>query len=335
MYVHLSEAEYERNEAEAPVGSNAGNETSDGVACDCFARKIGTAEGCHHGNMGAEITAPAHAHCCKDRNIVCIGCAGREHFRNEADCCACGTEGGNRYCDSFAGSKAEQRLQYELYLIRKIGNEPDALIGCADIARFGAAEGQHHDDGADYEHARNDAYAYLDAAAAACLYTGLATDTGFFRFSNATAHTYRAAAALLEAGAQPHVISEALEVRPLQTVRDLAEALGELELFAGGRACGIFLTQEQTARMASTESFIGHIRVIDGVDVAVVLKCKEPELCRVSMRSKHVDVSRVATLFGGGGHVRAAGCTLTQPFEEARKTIMTAIERAIREGWTT
>lgn len=173
-----------------------------------------------------------------------------------------------------------------------------------------------------------------DAAAAACLYTGLATDTGFFRFSNATAHTYRAAAALLEAGAQPHVISEALEVRPLQTVRDLAEALGELELFAGGRACGIFLTQEQTARMASTESFIGHIRVIDGVDVAVVLKCKEPELCRVSMRSKHVDVSRVATLFGGGGHVRAAGCTLTQPFEEARKTIMTAIERAIREGWT-
>lgn len=173
-----------------------------------------------------------------------------------------------------------------------------------------------------------------DAAAAACLYTGLATDTGFFRFSNATAHTYRAAAALLEAGAQPHVISEALEVRPLQTVRDLAEALGELELFAGGRACGIFLTQEQTARMASTESFIGHIRVIDGVDVAVVLKCKEPELCRVSMRSKHVDVSRVATLFGGGGHVRAAGCTLTQPFEEARKTIMTAIERAIREDWT-
>ena len=130
------------------------------------------------------------------------------------------------------------------------------------------------------------------------------------------------------------MISEALEVRPLQTVRDLAEALGKLELFAGGRACGIFLTQEQTARMASTESFIGHIRVIDGVDVAVVLKCKEPELCRVSMRSKHVDVSRVATLFGGGGHVRAAGCTLMQPFEEARKTIMTAIERAIREGWT-
>ena len=85
--------------------------------------------------------------------------------------------------------------------------------------------------------------------------------------------------------------------------------------------------------MESTETFIGHIRVIDGVDVAVVLKCKEPQLCRVSMRSKHVDVSRIATQFDGGGHIRAAGCTLKLPFEQAKATIMAAIEQAIREGW--
>ena len=173
----------------------------------------------------------------------------------------------------------------------------------------------------------------FDAKTAACLYTGLATDTGFFRFSNATPHTYRAAADLIEAGAQPHVISEALEIKPLQVVKDLGEALGQMELFAGGKAAGIFLTQEQTARMESTESFIGHIRVIDGVDVAVVLKCKEEALCRVSMRSKAVDVSRIATQFGGGGHIRAAGCTLKMSFEEAKATIRAAIETAIREGW--
>lgn len=175
--------------------------------------------------------------------------------------------------------------------------------------------------------------ATIPESAAMCLYTGLATDTGFFRFSNAAAHTYRAAADLIDAGAQPNVISEALEIKPMQTVKDLGEALAQFELFADGKAAGIFLTQEQTARMESTETFIGHIRVIDGVDVAVVLKCKEPELCRVSMRSKRVDVSRIATQFDGGGHVRAAGCTLKLPFEEARKTIMAAIEQAIREGW--
>ena len=169
--------------------------------------------------------------------------------------------------------------------------------------------------------------------AAMCLYTGLATDTGFFRFSNAAAHTYRAAADLIDAGAQPNVISEALEIKPMQTVKDLGEALAQFEPFADGKAVGIFLTQEQTARMASTESFIGHIRVIDGVDVAVVLKCKEPNVCRVSMRSKHVDVSRIATMYDGGGHVRAAGCTLKLPFEQAKATIMQAIEQAIREDW--
>ena len=123
-------------------------------------------------------------------------------------------------------------------------------------------------------------------------------------------------------------------MKPLQTVKDLGEALSQMERFADGKAVGIFLTQEQTARMESTEAFIGHIRVIDGVDVAVVLKCKEPEVCRVSMRSKQVDVSRIATLYDGGGHIRAAGCTLKMTFEQAKKEIMTAIERAIREGWT-
>ena len=175
--------------------------------------------------------------------------------------------------------------------------------------------------------------AAIPEPAAMCLYTGLATDTGFFRFSNAASHTYRAAADLIDAGAQPNVISEALEIKPMQTVKDLGEALAQFELFADGKAAGIFLTQEQTARMESTETFIGHIRVIDGVDVAVVLKCKEPQLCRVSMRSKHVDVSRIATQFDGGGHIRAAGCTLKLPFEQAKATIMAAIEQAIREGW--
>ena len=173
----------------------------------------------------------------------------------------------------------------------------------------------------------------LTRDAALCLYTGLATDTGFFRFSNATAHTYRAAAALIDAGAAPNVISEALEVRPLQTVRDLAEALSGLEIFADGKAAGIFLTQEQTARMKETQGFIGQIRTIDGIEVAVVMKAKEEKIVRVSMRSHRIDVSRIAALFGGGGHIRAAGCTLEVPFADAVTQMKAAITRAIAEGW--
>lgn len=171
---------------------------------------------------------------------------------------------------------------------------------------------------------------HLDKAMAMCIYTGLATDSGFFRFSNTTSHTMRAAAELLDHGVEPNVISEALEQKPYQTVRDIGEAIECAELFADGHAAGIFLNAETTARMKSTESFIGMIRVIEGVDIAVVLKTKEEGICRVSMRSKGLDVSAIAVQFGGGGHTRAAGCTLLMSFEEAKRTICEAISQAIR-----
>ena len=162
-----------------------------------------------------------------------------------------------------------------------------------------------------------------------CLYTGMATDTGFFRFSNTTPDTMRAAASMIENGARPNVLSEALESKPLQSVKDLSEALGQMEAFADGRAMGIFLTQEQTSRMEDTQSFLSHIRVIEGIEVAVLMKCMEEKVCRISMRSKGVDVSEIAVGFGGGGHARAAGCTLLLPYEEAKRTIKAAVEKAL------
>lgn len=66
--------------------------------------------------------------------------------------------------------------------------------------------------------------------------------------------------------------------------------------------------------------------MVDGVDVAVVVKEKEEKICRVSMRSHGADVSRVAARFGGGGHIRAAGCTLNMTLPEAKNAIIAAIE---------
>ena len=160
---------------------------------------------------------------------------------------------------------------------------------------------------------------------ALCIYTGLATDTGFFRYSNTTARVMRAAAHLMDCGAEPHIVSEALEQKPYQMICDTAEALQHIERFADGRAAGIFLDHETTERMESTEGFIDFVRVIEGVDVAVLLKAKEEKLCRVSMRSKGTDVSAIAASFDGGGHMRAAGCTLKMGFDEAKKRIMAAI----------
>lgn len=161
--------------------------------------------------------------------------------------------------------------------------------------------------------------------AAVCLYTGMATDTGFFRYSNTSSYTMRAAAEMIEAGAVPNVISEALDEKPYQTVLDTAHALNHIERFADGKAAGIFLDYETTSSMETTEGFIDYVRVIEGVEIAVVMKMKAEQTARVSMRSKGADVSSIAASFDGGGHTRAAGCTLKMPFDKAEDTIKKAI----------
>ncbi|MBQ5501243.1 MAG: bifunctional oligoribonuclease/PAP phosphatase NrnA, partial [Selenomonas sp.] len=77
------------------------------------------------------------------------------------------------------------------------------------------------------------------------------------------------------------------------------------------------------------EGLIGMVRVIEGVDIAFTLKEKEPNLCRVSLRSKGIDVTKIALQFGGGGHVRAAGCTIEKNCAEARTELINAIMQVL------
>ena len=166
--------------------------------------------------------------------------------------------------------------------------------------------------------------AKISPDAATCLYAGLATDTGFFQFSNTRMETLRTAAELVNCGVRPNEISEQLERRSVAEVREMSKALQSAKIFFGGKVAGIFLT-----RAESTEGFIDLIRVIDGVDVAFMINEKAPNFCRVSMRSKGVDVATIANSLGGGGHVRAAGCTLKTSLDEATKILVEAIGKAL------
>lgn len=165
---------------------------------------------------------------------------------------------------------------------------------------------------------------------ATCLYTGLATDTGFFKFSNTRAQTLRTAAELVACGVEPNLISEQMEKRTAAEVLSMRAALNSLKIFYGGRVAGMFLDLENSMKKCdSTEGFIDLIRVIDGVDVAFLISEKAEKVCRVSMRSKGVDVSKIANSLGGGGHVRAAGCTLYEKLDDAEKILVDAIGKAL------
>ena len=161
------------------------------------------------------------------------------------------------------------------------------------------------------------------------LYTGLATDTGFFKFSNTRPDTLRAAARLLEAGVRPEQVSESLEEKPESIVRGQAAALQTMELSYGGRVAGLYLDKELATSLETTEGFIDFVRVIEGVEIAVLIKCMDENFCRVSVRSKGRDVSKVAMKFGGGGHIRAAGFSVKKPLAEAKEDVLDALGEAL------
>lgn len=164
---------------------------------------------------------------------------------------------------------------------------------------------------------------------ATCLYTGIATDTGFFQFSNTRAQTLHTAAELITCGVKPNFISEELEKRSAAEVQGMRVALNSMKIFYDGKVAGMFLDLETMKKFDSTEGFIDLIRVIDGVDVAFIISEREENFCRVSMRSKGVDVSKIANSLGGGGHIRAAGCTLKTTLADAEKILVEAIGKAL------
>ncbi|SDF06420.1 DHH family phosphoesterase [Sporolituus thermophilus] len=170
----------------------------------------------------------------------------------------------------------------------------------------------------------------VDAVVACCLFTAIATDCGFFRYANTTATTLRYAAELVEKGAQPHIISENLETKPLDSIVALTKALDTLELHHDGRIAAI--TVDTYADGAeNTEGFINYPRNIEGVELAVMFKVIDEETVRVSFRSRKTDVSKLALLFGGGGHARAAGCTIRGSLTVVKDKVFQAAIRALQE----
>jgi phosphoesterase RecJ-like protein len=170
--------------------------------------------------------------------------------------------------------------------------------------------------------------ATVTEAMANALYMAIATDCGFFKFSNTTGHTLRMAAGLVEAGAKPNIISEHLEAQSLIKLRALSEVLKHIELFAGNTISGISFTPDVLKYTGEhTGGYIDYARNIKGVDVAFTVKYISDNETRISLRSKTVDVNAIASVFGGGGHVRASGCTIEAPLAQAKKMLVKEILR--------
>ncbi|HHZ19285.1 MAG TPA: bifunctional oligoribonuclease/PAP phosphatase NrnA [Firmicutes bacterium] len=169
----------------------------------------------------------------------------------------------------------------------------------------------------------------INSAVAVALYTAVATDTGFFRFTNTTGKTLRLAAKLVEEYDVPmaYVAERVHDEKSFDSLRLLAEVLGTLTLSDDGKVAWMVLSQDMLKRyhveLEETEGYVNYARSVRGVEIGLLFKEIQEDDIKVSWRSgSDVDVSRLAVAFGGGGHARAAGCTVKEPLDEAIRQVL-------------
>jgi phosphoesterase RecJ-like protein len=176
----------------------------------------------------------------------------------------------------------------------------------------------------------------MDLPTARALYAGILTDTGQFRFNSTTRRTFSIASGLLEHGVVPaEVAYHIYEREPLGKIRLLQQFLSSLELCCGGRACigvlrrGVFAETGTTAEDA--EGLVDYARIIDGVDIGVLIEEKDDGSAKASLRSKEpaYRVDLIAAQFGGGGHACAAGLNLRQSDAGFRERLVAVIQRQL------
>ncbi|GAB6931454.1 bifunctional oligoribonuclease/PAP phosphatase NrnA [Paenibacillus sp. JCM 10914] len=217
-------------------------------------------------------------------------------------------------------------------------------VDCADFARVGYTR-TVFEDGANIlnidHHPTNDRYGTVnlvlaEAAATAeilydvlnvfdiewnadiatAIYTGLLTDTGGFRYSNTSPKVMSIASELLSYGVNgPELAETLLEEMTLPQIKVLVEALNTLRLSEDGRIAWVYVTPDVMDRCGAIsedlEGIVNYPRNIQGVEVGILFKSLKSGMVKASLRSAgRVDVAELAQIFGGGGHVRAAGCSI-------------------------
>ena len=175
----------------------------------------------------------------------------------------------------------------------------------------------------------------LNRQAAECVYTGMATDTGCFRYGNTTGRSHEIAAELFALGIDFTSINRRMfEIKSRARIEAEAIVLKNMEFYCGGKCAVIALTKQIMDDFGTDENeFDGLASLtvqVENVEVGVTIKQRGEDVYKLSLRSATAaDVSEICTAFGGGGHKAAAGCTLHGTLDEVKHLIVSAVEAAI------
>lgn len=167
-------------------------------------------------------------------------------------------------------------------------------------------------------------------AIADCIFTGITTDTGCFRYTNTTAQSYRIAAEMVECGAHSAEINRVMfDTKSRARLEIERLVLDSMEFFAQDRCALICITrkmiEESGAESDDLEGLASLPRQVEGVCIGITLRERRDGAYKVSLRTTDgYNASELCSLFGGGGHAAAGGCTIEGPLDNAKQKIAAA-----------
>ena len=173
----------------------------------------------------------------------------------------------------------------------------------------------------------------IDKQTAVCLYTAIATDTGCFKYENTTPRAHIAAAALMEKGVDYTRINRLMfDIKSRRRIEVEQAALINMEQALGGRVTLICVTKELLETSGADEAEISGLSAVpltvEGTDVGVTIRYKDDDRYKLSVRTTDkADASAICKEFGGGGHIRAAGCEINAPLDEVIRMIISAAQK--------
>lgn len=172
----------------------------------------------------------------------------------------------------------------------------------------------------------------IDLTIATSIYTAILTDTGGFRFENTNANVFRIAAELTEIGINPKgIYKKCYESKSKNIVLFQNDCVNKAVFSADDKIAYTIVYKKNIEKFAvgddATDGIAEILRAILTTDVSFVVKEVDTKICKISMRSKNIDVAKVCQVFGGGGHKFAAGCTIKTSCEEAVQKLLIEINK--------
>lgn len=174
----------------------------------------------------------------------------------------------------------------------------------------------------------------INQETALCFYTAILTDTGGFRFENTNSEVLRVAAELVDLGVNPRdTYKKCYETKSKSMILFQSYCISKAVFSKNDKVAYSIVYKKDLEKFSAgddyTDGIAEMLRAMVSVEVSFVVKEVDAKTCKVSMRSKSVDVAAISSVFGGGGHTFAAGCTIKASCQDAVKKLLAEIDKEI------